>query len=359
MNNHITYQQTVDRLEEHHLSYYALPLNEDTRIIVSQRGGRILGPFAGGNLESIFWMNEAFSAKEKFSQFLESGDWNLGGDRIWIAPELQYNVKDRQDFFGSYALPEQVDPGNYSLEKLPGDCFLLEQKMSLPVYGSAKKGPKELTIRRTVSAAEDPLRELNAYEELSRGVAYAGYEHKITLAEKKNDGLLSEAWDLSQINPGGNVYVSLLPGSGYTDYYRPIDEEYQQMHHGYARLKIDGTRQYKVAYKAISFLGRVGYHNAFADGQDYFLVRNFYSNPSAAYTKEPAQSPGCKGHPLHIYNDDNTYGGFAEIECSGQALGGDTGRTASEDRMLTWLYIGESDKIERIARATMGVDLAG
>jgi hypothetical protein len=364
MNNHITYEQIIQRFEENSLPYASMPLSDEVDIIVSQRGGRILGPFAGGKRESLYWMNGAFAGRDKFTEFLESGDWNLGGDRIWIAPELQYNVKNREDFFGSYALPEQVDPGSYSLEKLSGnprlpkDRYVLEQEMNLAVYGSESKGPKELTIRRTVSAAEDPLRELDSYEELRENVIYAGYEHAIRLAEKKNDGLLSEAWDLSQINPGGSLYVSLLPGSGYTDYYRPIDDEYQQMHHGYAKLKINGTRQYKVGYKGIFFLGRVGYHNAFEDGQHYFLVRNFFSNPSAVYTKEPSQSLGCKGHPLHVYNDDNTYGGFAEVECSGQALGGNTGRSESEDRMQTWLYIGKLDKIKRIARTTMGVDLS-
>ena len=362
MDNHITYEQTIARFEENGIRCHTLSLSGGLEIIVSQRGGRILGPFAGAKRESVTWMNGAFSSGDEFRAFLESGDWNLGGDRIWIAPELQFNVKDRDDFFGSYALPEQVDPGRYSLSNPAGDRCVLEQDMALEVYGpdarGEKKRTKELAIRRVILPAADPLRELDDHDELVGGVSYGGWEHRITLTERKNDGLFGEAWDLTQVNPGGALYVATHPAVKHTDYYLPIDREYQQIRGGCVRLKIDGTRQYKVGYKAAHFLGRVAYHNAFEDGREYLLVRGFLSNPSAVYTKEPAEAPGCKGHPLHIYNDDNTYGGFAEVECSGQAIGGSTGRSSTEDQMLTWLYVGAPEKIGKIAWALMGIELS-
>jgi hypothetical protein len=357
MNNHTTYEQIIQRFEENGLQSCTLPLNDALKILVSQRGGRILGPFAGRRLESILWMNESFSDKEAFKEFLKAGDWNLGGDRVWIAPELQYNVKNREDFFGSYALPQQVDPGSYSMEQPSVNSCLLEQDMVLEVYG-AEGQTKKLSIRRLVSEASDPLRELEDYEELISDATYCGIDHRLRLSEKENDGYYSETWDLAQVNPGGNLYISTLPGAKHTDYYLPIDDSYQTMGENYVRLKIDGTRQYKVGYKASYFLGRVGYHNSFEKGTEYFLVRNFFSNPSAVYTKEPPEKHGCKGHPIHIYNDDESYGGFAEIECSGQAIGGDTGKSSREDQMVTWLYLGKPARIEKIARTLMGVDLS-
>lgn len=355
MNHHIACEQTVQRLEENRLEYLVLPVGGAMKVLVTQRGGRILGPFEGDRGESILWMNGAFSEKEKFAEFLASGDWNLGGDRIWLAPELQYNVKDRNDFFGTYVLPAQLDPGDYTLRKLDGPGCSLSQEMTLPMYNAPRRS-KGLVIERTIVPAADPLAELDRHDDLLRGVAYCGFEHRINLRETENDGCCSETWDLAQVNPGGNLYLSTLPAAEHTDYYRPIDDEYLQAFPGYVRLKIDGVRQYKIGYKAVHFLGRVGYLNALEDGREYLFVRHYFSNPSAVYTKEPPQTPGCKGHPIHVYNDDGSYGGFAEVECSGQALGGDTGRASSEDLLLTWLYVGSSESIRRIAWSVMGVE---
>jgi hypothetical protein len=358
MDNHVTCEQTARRFEENNLDFDTLVLNDGMKIILSQSGGRILGPFDGDDGESILWMNEAFKKKNKFREFLSSDQWNLGGDRVWIAPELQFNVRDRQDFFGSYIVPRQVDPGNYTIKKVSDQKCVLAQDMTLDVYGGDKKRTKELSVERIVNSSEDPLRELDDHKELLKDVRYCGYEHRIKLREKSSDGTYSEAWDLAQVNPGGALYIPTFSTPRYSDYYQPLGDEYQEMHSGYAKLKIDGVRQFKVGFKAIQVQGRLGYHKSCEDGRDYLLIWQFFSNPSATYTKEPADKPGCKGHSLHIYNDDNTFGGFAEVECSGQALGGNTGMSESDDQMLTWLYIGAPDRIATIARSTLGLNIS-
>ncbi len=98
MNQPIIRAQTIARLKEHGLPYGALALQNGVSILITQRGGWILGPFLSQDGESIFWMNDAFADAAAFSTLLKTGEWNLGGDRVWIAPESQYHIRDRAAF---------------------------------------------------------------------------------------------------------------------------------------------------------------------------------------------------------------------------------------------------------------------
>ncbi len=359
MNNKINFCQVMERLEENSLPYGVLSLQNGFKIVIMQHGGRIFGPFSGENGESILWMNQCFAKKEDFRAFIKSGDWNLGGDRIWLAPELQYNVKDRSHFFDSYSLPQQVDPGNYSLEMIHEKEYSLRQGMRLEVYQQESDG-KDLYIERRIRQTEDPLQYLKNHEEMMNGVYFAGYEHEISLREKYRDDIMSEPWNLTQINPGGELLISSTPNIEYTDYYEPVDDTFQTIYPGYVRLEISGDRRYKVGYKAANILGRIGYYNQTDPDEAYLLVRNFFSNPSAPYTKEPAGKPGCNGHSLHVYNDSGESGGsggFAELECSGQPIGGITGKSSGKDQIFTWLYQGKNDQIKKIVYRLLGISL--
>jgi hypothetical protein len=210
MNNRITYHQVITRFEENDIHHAILLLNNGARSIISQRGGRIFGPFLSEDDESLMWTNGAFASVDAFRNFLDAGDWNLGGERVYLGPELQYSVPDRKRFWETYKLPPQVDPGNYemSTDDSESECRL-HQNMVLDVY--PERGQKELSLTRVVKSAKDPLRNLSNYANLINGVVYCGYEHSLTLSEAENDGLISQTWDLVQINPGGTILIPALP----------------------------------------------------------------------------------------------------------------------------------------------------
>jgi hypothetical protein len=65
--------------------------------------------------------------------------------------------------------------------------------------------------------------------------------------------------------------------------------------------------------------------------------------------------PAGGGNSVHIYNDGGALGGFGELECFGQTIGGDTDRTASSDPMILWLYVGPEEQIEDISLHLLGV----
>jgi len=355
MNNKITYQQIIDRLNENNFQYAVLKLAGDAAIIISQRGGRIFGPFLSQNAESMLWMNSSFADADVFKTFLESGDWNLGGDRFWIAPEIQYNVKDRTDFVGTYQLPSQVDPGRYVLDQTAANEYSLSQDMTLKAHNLAS-GEKQLRLERLIRRAEDPLRNLSNYKDLITEVVFAGYEQVVTLSESKLDDKMSEVWNLAQIKTGGLLCLCCTPCIEYTDYYEPV-ADLQTLHSNHVRLKITGEQMYKVGYKAAHLFGRYGYYNNLDDGQASLIVRNLFNNPSAPYAEEPAHTTGCSGHSVHVFNDDGQYGGFGELECNGQTIGGPTGKSSITDQMILWVYQGPDDKIKSIALNLLGVEI--
>jgi len=356
VSDRVTYHEVLARLEENEIPYGALGLQNDVSIIISQRGGRIFGPFLSKESESIFWTNDAFARPDTFKELLRSGNWNIGGDRMWIAPEIQYHVPDRSDFWGSVFWPEQVDPGTYSLGQPESGHWRLSQDMVLEAYNLAS-GQKGLHLERLIRQVEDPLRNVTEYPDLIDGVLFAGYEQAVTLSERKRDDIMSEAWSLTQLNPGGVLVIPASPRVEYTDYYQPIDESLQTIRPNHVRLKITGDRQYKVGYKAAHVFGRLAYYNHLDDDRAYLIVRNFFNNPSMPYAEEPDHTPGCRGHSIHVYNDDGNAGGFGELECNLQTIGGETGRSSSTDQLVLWLYIGAPDRVKEIGLHLLGIEL--
>lgn len=149
--------------------------------------------------------------------------------------------------------------------------------------------------------------------------------------------------------------IPTTAGVAYSDYFEPIDEAYQTVGADGVRLWITGDRRYKVGYKAAHLVGRLGYVNRLDEVRDYLLVRNFFNNPSMPYVEEPAGCVGCRGHSVHVYNDGGMFGGFGEMEVNGQTIGGETGRGASTDAFVLWVYAGPRHRIHRIAQQLLGM----
>jgi hypothetical protein len=160
-----------------------------------------------------------------------------------------------------------------------------------------------------------------------------------------------------QINPGGTLCLPASPCVECTDYYEPAGEKLQSIESNHVRLRITGTQMYKVAFKAAHLFGRIGYLNTLGDGNAYLLIRSFFNNPSAGYAEEPAGRAGCRGHSVHVYNDSGQFGGFGELECNTQTIGGATGRSNSTDQMILWLYVGAPEKLQEIARHLLGIEV--
>ena len=338
------------RFEEQGLASTRLELQGGNRLLVSERGGRLL-PFTAGG-ESLLWLSPALRERERFDAFVRRGDWNLGGERIWIGPEIQFTIRDRRDFWGSYALSGAMDPGSWSLASQDGDGCTLAQELELDAYNLAS-GTKRLALERQVRSTPDPLRlGANAADALA-GVSYLGYEHDVLVRDLEPNAIGAQAWNLIQLEPGGSVVMPTIGRARHRDYMEPVGTR-QRVEADHVVLSITGEHRYKVGYAAVHHLGRLAYVRALDASRACLIVRSFFNNPSSHYLEEVPERPGENGDSVHVYNDDGNAGGFGEIECYGQALGGRGGRTSSRDTAVFWAYLGPSAAITTVARLLLG-----
>lgn len=99
-------------------------------------------------------------------------------------------------------------------------------------------------------------------------------------------------------------------------------------------------------------MGRIGYLTRLG-GQCALIIRDFHSQSSAVYTKEPANRPDLRGHSLHIYAGDGQNGGFTELETSARST--EPGRPSTDTAYL-WAYRGQRGALLRIASQLLGID---
>lgn len=351
----ITKATVIDRLEENGLAFQEVPVSEKRSVIVTAHGGRVFGPFGGADQASLLWLNDGFGERERFSRVLADG-LPLGGERLWISPEIQYGVTDRTNFWETLFIPDAVDPGNYEIETNTIGEVKLSQQIELQAHNIGF-GMKKLTLARTIQATSDPLRHLAEYDQLTRNIEFAGYRHTVCLRDLAPDGIRSEAWSLIQVNPGGTVLLPALSRPEYHDYFEPAPSDLVSSRDRELRAKITGRRQYKIGVKSTNTIGRAAYLSPLDGERHALILRSFHNDPALPYADEPPQNPGEAGFSIHIYNDDGRFGGFGELENMAGTIGGSAHRAESTDLFELWVYYGSIEALRGVALHLLGVEL--
>jgi hypothetical protein len=327
------------RLSEQAVGFEELEIAEGCRVVVTARGGCVLGPFWGREGEGLLWVEPSFGSREGFARLVADGAWDLGGERVRIAPD---------GGSGACLGAHHVAAGGLGV-RLRQD-LVLEAKV-------VAAGRKHLSLERAVRPCPDPLRSRDDRRSLGRAVRYAGYEQEVTLLEASRDGVASEARVSVRLHPGGTLVVPTIGEAEYRDGCGPVGPEHQTVEPGCVRLRLTGDRRFRVAYKAGCIWGRMGYLFLTPGGQAALLVRSFFANPCAAYADDQPASAGARGFPLHVRSGGAEAAGLAEFECSGEPVGGAEGRSEATNLFKMWTWVGEPDRLADIARALLGVPM--
>ncbi|MGL5437277.1 MAG: hypothetical protein ACRDBO_18185 [Lachnospiraceae bacterium] len=348
------FDKIIHTMKGYNISYEVLELNDNWKIIVSSHGGHIYGPFSEGCPEGIFWMTDEVGDPEAFGNMIASKTWNTGGDRVWIAPEIQFNIRERARFRETLKTPATIDPGNFKLDRKQ-DVVSLCQAIVLESRNTVS-GMIDIRFRQQILKAPNPLRKAGDHMELMDGMEYCGFEQIIDLSCSGDPGIFAEGWDLLQIRPKGRLYIPMYRVSQGTDHYEAVGDMETIGDNGIF-LSITGTQRYKVAYKSVYVTGRFGYL-ADSDTEDsYLIIKNFPNNPSCMYSEEPPLQTGDRGYSIHIYNDDGNSGGFAEMECNLYTIGQPTGLSHASCRVSTWIFVGNRKKLGGIAELLLGCNM--
>lgn len=327
-------------------------LPDGGRLVLLSHGARVLGLFAPHSDENYYWTNPALDSDP--AAFFQTKGWhNSGGDRTWLAPEIELSFPMFPDL---YKVPCEIDPGKYEIEKL-GDALTLVNRARVRLFRSCQT--VEVEIRKSWNPAANPLRYETAWTQLS-GVQYAGYTQRTRL---KILGDVTESgpvglWNLIQLPHGGDFYFPLHSDAQPTIYLGSIPAECISASQRMIRYRARASGIQKIGVRAATATGRAGYRYMTGDSA-VLVVRNIVADPSGEYIDVPWSSSGELGERGYLFqacNVNNELGVFGELEYHAQAVGRSTGLSEHEDVSQVWAFRGPAEAIQSIGRLILSPD---
>ncbi len=341
------YWNVIDRFKETGIAHAELALDGGNTLILPGRGGHALGPFDKAG-RSCFWLTPAFADAGAFAALLERGDWNIGGMRLWIAPEIRLGVRDRDRYWETLTVQPDMEPAScgWSVESGKATC---RYAMRLEVYNPDAPAV-ELEVDRKIAPVRNPL------EGRISDIEYFGFEHEATLRKTNASPVALENWNLVQVRGGGKAFVPVTGEFLYQDYYEPLESSHFRTHPGVAVLNLDGKKRFKIGVHSTCHFGRIGHCRVSGDTAE-LLVCNYFSDPSTTlYAEQPATDPVTSGLSMHFYNDGGMFGGFGELEANGRTIGGDNGVDHRTDVFTVWGFRGSMDAVRSASRMLLGIE---
>lgn len=340
------------RLSEQRIPAADIAVGPQARIVVSEYGSRVYGPFFRDGIAEN-WIPAVFQDGSAFAELIASGHWNIGGDRTWIGPEIAYMIPNRADYWGTYTMPPDLDPGTDNVLARHDDGVIVSRTVRLRSFTAP--GTLAATFSVTVGAAPDPLRHLRDKDWDPAVVDYGGYTVTTSLApgSESTAELDVESWTLNQVRAGGVAVVPTTGAGQVTDYYEPVGRLLRRRASAMDVI-LTGADRFKVGFAAPTTFGRLGYLRREVEGASVLVVRSSPNDASADYAEEPDFAVGTRGDSLHLYNDDGGLGGFAELEARGTPIRSGTRPTHADDRFSTWWFRGETGAVEAIGTALLG-----
>jgi hypothetical protein len=330
---------------------------DGSTVLVLPYGARVLGLFAPHSEENFLWTHPALGAVESAKAFYESGVWhNSGGDRTWLAPELDFFLPNYPDLsFTGYWQPRQLDPGDYKMIRESDKSVLVNR---LTVSSSRSKARADLEITKSVGPAFNPLRYEPPWKDFA-DVAYAGYTLNTSLQLIGNsvEGPLQVGlWHLLQLPHGGELLVSTYRRVEPKLYFGAVGPDDLIISEHLIRYRMRAPGEHKLGFRAVDMTGRVGY--MYPTGQQYALVvRNFAVNPSGEYIDVPWTETANLGYSVQTCNVHSALGRFSELEYHVPAIGKGTCTVRSDDVSQVWGFRGTYAKIQAIAKGLLSSDV--
>jgi len=313
---------------------------DGSRILALRHGGRILGLFPSECDRSFFWTNRAISAGETAREWAASREWhNSGGDRTWLAPEVDFYFPDFPSL-EKYRPPIEFDPGNYRLE-VAGGFPILSNRFTVRAPGQQRSFECEVVKR--VSAAPDPGP--------CDGLEYAGYTLTTSLRLLPP---LPEApwrvglWNLLQMPHGGELLVPTSSLAEVRVLFGSIGSDDLEISARMVRYRMRAQGNHKLGIGPAPLTGRAGY--LYQEGGDACLIaRNFHVDPAGEYVDIPWSEPPGPGAAFQACNIDSDLGSFSELEYHAPALVSSSGATFCEDSSVVWAFRGSPALIRKAA----------
>jgi len=316
---------------------------DGSRVLQLLHGGRILGLSSAADDLNFYWTNPVLESPESARDLFGGNNWhNSGGDRTWLAPEIDiFFPKFPNLDMSTYWQPRELDPGHYVLQS---NRMVNTLNLSL----SRTNQRVELEISKWVGPALNPLR----YEPEWRKddtLEYAGYTQHTALRLMQNSNSMIGLWNLVQMPHGGELRVPTFGRAEPKIYMGEIGNDDLVTSDGLVCYRMRGKGEHKIGLRAAAMTGRVGYLLQ-RNNEASLIIRNFFVNPSGEYVDVPWRTTEDLGYAVQACNVNSQLGAFSELEYHVPAIGGRTGREYCEDVSQIWAFRGPVARVHQAAQ---------
>ena len=349
-------QQLIESLERAGRPPLTLVGPSGETVLVLPHGGRVLGLFSKASPKNFLWTSAAISSPELAREHFGSDRWcNSGGDRTWLAPEIDFFYPHYPNTGQQYFQPRQLDPGRFIASRTPTRIML---ENTLAIHSFRRDWTQSIRVRKTVSMISNPLTDCSVG--LTGELQYAGYQlhTSLELLDTLADDVEIGIWNLLQLPGGGEMVIPTYDRTTPVVYFGDIPPDDLRTEPRCVRYRMSAPNEQKIGVDALAVTGRAGY--VLEDDEDdtaaSLVVRNFQSNLIGPYVDVPLHSPERGGDSFQACNINADYlGYFAELEYHAPAIGGRTGQSRSDDVSQVFAYRGPRKMIAQAARAMLGV----
>lgn len=263
------------------------------RITFAPHHGRLLQVEIEGH--NAIWENDNYQ-----------GDWNPGGDRLWIAPENDFFWKIKGPFdFEHYQIPPSLSENDWNIQ---------EETHSLTL--SKELNLENLHTKKTFKAkASRHYSKTEAHQDMD-WLAVSAFTTKDTLVIEQNPAIHQKIgiWSLLQLPAGGTLSIPIQEENDhYQNYFNPIPEDLWNIENKQLKLKITGAHHYKVGVAKLSE-GKLFYTREIDQNRKLVIIRSFDLCPKENYCDKPLITDRELGDIAQVYNDGGEHGGFGELE---------------------------------------------
>jgi hypothetical protein len=248
--------------------------------------GRVIGLYPDGADENFLWTNAG-----------PSGAWpNPGGDRTWLAPEIDLFVSDINRLAETYRVPAALDPGQW--QQIGPNRLVNSTRLHLYRPG------REVAVRmeKEFLPATNPLPDLK--------LQYAGYTQVTCLETNAPLGI----WNLLQLPAPGTMLVTTRGVAQPQIVFGAIALQDVASQPSLLRWHMDGGGDAKISLLATDFTGRAAHlHQRGLDCWD-LVVRDVVVDPSGEYVDALWTPPHKSGWAFQACRVRSLAGGFNELE---------------------------------------------
>lgn len=278
-------------------------------LVFTEYGARLLGLFPNNKLPNLLWVDS------KLDEKMAEGNWMIGGERLWIAPERNFFYENPRDFDG-FHVPAEIDPGEYDQI----DELTFESNFALLDYHTNETFDNSIA-RRQFQVINDPY---------NTGLDFAGVQIK-DLLSISSPNMTMCGWSLAQVytcgkGKPGTALFPIKPSGKILSYFSPIPSTRASVEQGYAKFLIDSAEIYKFAIMPEDMVFsnpiKAVYVSPFPNSKEWFcIVKRTDDMPrSQAECVDIARdNPNGPRGAIQSYNNGPGFGGgevipFGEIE---------------------------------------------